>query len=205
MSKGIRKVLISAIILTLAFTAAGCGQPQPGPIQKLLDDGYVCRMSTSNGNEWQGVFEKEDRAEPIYKVHADMSKRQLKALMKTDFMDEDFEEQRNAVIATFRDVTITDISDLVPDQQQLDSFAGMTLGQLEAAGFEYNGYMGDEDKAFYQFTYTNHEYEILVTLGDVRIPDIFDIHVSELRDTPISKAEFYCISSHVIELTTEEE
>ena len=118
---------VSAFAVVLALTACGA-EPAENEISKLMNEGYNCMASTACENVWKGLFYQEDNYDTIYKVVANMSDKEYQA-----YNDADFDEEIiNKILFGLTEVEVTDISDMVPTQEEMDVYVGKTIGDMEA-------------------------------------------------------------------------
>ena len=139
-----RMALLAAFALSalLALGLAACGGKDKDTVGTYLDGGHEMVMSVSNGTDWGAVFLRDGQ---YLKVISRMSKDQAAALEALDVMDDDYDAQYNAVIRDFAVTKTEDLMPLIPSKAEMDSFVGKTLGSLEDAGYEMDGYSSWED------------------------------------------------------------
>lgn len=195
-----KKMLSILLAVFMVAALAGCGAEDAGnEITKLLDEGYQCTMSSATESSWKGVFQKEDSYDTVYMVKAKMTAKEYEAYNAV-FGDEEHESETNALLGKLSDVTVTDITDKIPTQEELDSYIGKTLGDLENDGFENTGYSID-DKCV--FTYYGPVYCCIVTLDESTeiksAEDLDNYSLNDLRAMKIAAVEFSGISSTLLD------
>lgn len=195
------KKLIAMLLAALMLLAlAACGSKAEddsakNEIADLFDEGYVCVMSTSDETQWKGVFQQEESYDKIYMVTADMTAEKYEEFCNIDFDDED---ALHAILGSLQNVTVTDITDMVPSQAELDAYVGKTIGDLEADGFENSGWSGDPETG-YSFFYDGPVYccAVTPTEGTV-IEDMDDYSANDIRALEIGAVEFQGLSGYII-------
>ena len=215
-----KKLLTLILALALALSLAACGESAAdedaaaggdattgedtalvmgdNEIADLLNEGYACVMSTAEEGKWQGIFQMEESYDTVYKVVAAMSAEEYAAYDAISFDDEEAEAKQNAVLTTLTDVTVTDITSMLPTQEELDAYVGKTLGDLEDDGFENTGNSNYE--GVYSFYYDGPVYCCMVDLEEgTLIEDMDDYSANDLRELKIGKVEFMCLSSYILD------
>ena len=191
--------------LLLIAAASGCGSSNSGTeetggneISQLFSEGYQCTMSTADESVWRGVFQKEDSWETVYKAEAPLTA-ELYEAFNAAFEAEDSEQATQDFLGTLKEVTVTEITDQIPTQEELDSYIGRTLGDLESEGFENSGYLGDEGEG-YSFFYDGPLYSCIVSLEEgTVIEDMDDYSANDLRALKIGGMEFTGFSFQLLE------
>ena len=201
------KIIKTLLAICLLLTVSACGnnkQPEPeqevqkNEMAKLFEEGYSCNSSTYMDNSWHGMFIKDNDYSSTYKVEATLTDEKRTELEEIDFFDEGADKKTQAVLETLTDVVITDISDMVPSQEDLDQYIGKTIGDLENDGFENSGYFQDENT--YNFYYDGPVYGCLVYLKEgTEILDIDDYSANDIRELEIGHLEFQYLSSRIID------
>ncbi|MBQ0037440.1 MAG: hypothetical protein KBS74_02075 [Clostridiales bacterium] len=197
------KKLVSVVLALLMIAAlAGCGaeKTEENEITKLYSEGYQCTMSTATEGSWKGVFQKEDSYDTLYMVMAAMSAEEYEAYDAIPYDDEDADAQKEELLGKLSDVTVTDITDKIPTQEELDAYVGKTLGDLENDGFENTGYSID-DKCL--FSYDGPVYCCTVTLDESTkiktVEDLDNYSANDLRALKIAAVEFSGMSSMLLD------
>ena len=188
--------ILLMIILILALVGCGTVEDSENEISKLMKEGYSCMMSSASEDMWKGIFYCEGNYDTIYKVVADMSEKEYQAYNDADFN----EEIINGILFGLKNVTVTDISDIVPTQEEMNIYVGKTLGDLEKDGFENTGWLGEEETGINQFFYDGPVYYCKVTLADgVVVEDMDEYSANDLRELEIGSVEFQGISSYLLD------
>ena len=197
-----KRIFAMLLCLLTVFALAGCGAEEGGnEITALYDEGYCLGMCTYDETSWAGLFQKEDSTETVYKVTAAMTAKQYEAYSEISFEDEDSEEKTKDILGQLSDVVVTDISGMVPSQEELDSYIGMTFGELEEAGFENSGYIGDEETG-YRFFYDGPVFSCTVSTEEgTVITNMDDYSANDIRALKIGGMEFTGFSFNVLEGT----
>lgn len=184
-----KKIVTMLLAFVMVMALASCGAKPAGEneISRLFAEGYQCTMSGSDEHSWKGIFEKEDAPETAYLVMATMTSKAHKALDKISFGDEESEQEYRAILGSLPNVTVTDISDQIPSQEELNAYVGKTLGDLEDDGFVNCGDFQDGDVCL--FNYEGPTYSCNVYPEDGAI-NMADYSPNDLRTLKIGKIEF---------------
>ena len=75
-----------------------------------------------------------------YRAKAAISPETSQAYYKIDFMDDDYEEQQNAILSPLEIDEIENLSDQIPGQDELDAFVGNTGQELMDEGWTFAGH-----------------------------------------------------------------
>lgn len=188
-------LLLLLLAMTLSLAACGAENTAKNAITELYDKGYICTMNMATEECWKGVFQTESTDDEVFLVQASLTKGDYEEFNAIDFEDED---GMKAFLGKLTDVTVTDISDKIPTQDELDAYVGKTLGDLEEAGFENTGYYGEN--GINQFFYDGPIYNCTVTLAEgvvVENPD--DYSVNDLRALEIGAVEYTGLSDNILE------
>lgn len=192
-----RKIALLLLLLAMTFALTACGVENTAnnEITELYDKGFSCTMSMATEECWKGVFQAEGTDNVVYFAQASLTKSDYEAYTAIDCEDED---GMKSFLGTLTDVTVTDISDKIPTQDELDAYVGKTLGDLEDAGFENTGFYGEE--GINQFFYDGPIYCCTVTLADgVVVEDPDDYSANDLRALEIGAVEYTGLSGMLIE------
>ena len=191
--------VLLALVMVLALAACGGKSAAENEITKLYDEGFECRATTACETEWRGLFMKEDSYDVIYKVIAPMTAKQYEAYSNIGFDDEKAEEKQRAILGALTDVTVEDVADMVPTQEELDAYVGKTIGDMETDGFENTGWTGEPETG-YSFFYDGPVYYCLVTPAEgIVIEDMDDYSANDIRAMEIGAVEFLGISSYILD------
>ncbi|MBR2789488.1 MAG: hypothetical protein IKD70_02555 [Eggerthellaceae bacterium] len=132
---------VVAISALMVLGLAACGKDK-ATVGDYLDEGYELGISISNEADWGAVLVKDGQ---YLKVISHMTKDQVAAFGALDVMDDDYDAQYAAVVRGLTVASATDLMPLIPSKQEMDSFVGKTLGTLEDAGYEVDGYSSWDD------------------------------------------------------------
>ena len=195
-----KKLTATILLFVLILTLAACGITKPAAkneITDLLDQGYECRGWTADETMWRGMFQKGDSYDEILKVTVPMTEKQYEEF-NGYFDDEDADAKQMTFLKTLTGVEVTDISDMVPTQEELDAYVGKTMGDMEADGFENTGWTGEPGMG-YSLYYDGPVYYCLVTPAEgTVIEDMDDYSVNDIRAIEIGAVEFLGISSDIL-------
>lgn len=190
-----KRIITILLAITLLLNLSGCNKTTE--LDKLEEQGYSRTMFVMQDNKWCGLYEKENDAKK-YKVDIELSNSQVDEYNKISFDDEQAEQKQNAIIKKTKNIVVTDISNVVPTQTELDKYIGKTLGDLETDGFENTGWIQNEDS--YDFYYDGPVYCCKVTLkAGIVISDLDDYSMNDLRKLEIGKVEYTSLSTNVID------
>lgn len=196
-----KKLTATILLFVLILTLAACGITKPAAkneIADLLDQGYECRGWTADETMWRGLFMKGESYDEILKVTLPMTAEQYEKFNDL-FEADDGEAKQMAYLETLTGVEVTDISDMVPTQEELDAYVGKTMGDMEADGFENTGWTGEPGMG-YSLYYDGPVYYCLVTPAEgTVIEDMDDYSVNDIRAIEIGAVEFLGISSYILD------
>lgn len=189
---------------TPAASAGDSSAPSEGTlgtneIAGLIDQGLSMVLCSREDGILYALYMDED-ATAAYKVTAPITDEEDQALSDI-YEAEDPALAEAAIMTNLTDVTVTDISDKFPTQEELDAaYVGKTLGDLEEEGYEDCGWMGDEDENSYTFFYDGPLYSISVTPQDGAITgSLDDYSQNDLRALEIASVTFNTFSYGIIE------
>lgn len=192
------KKLISltlALAFVLAFAACSKETPVNADIKAYFDQGYEVGMTTSSGDKWSGILQKDNS---YVKISSAITKQQQEAFNELDFSDADYAKKEQALITSLVDATIEDLSSQVPSQDELDTYVGKTLGEMEEAGWENIGTLADDDE--YVVTLDGPVYQINVTVSDdVDLSNLDNYSPNQINEFKIATAEFVGFAWGILE------
>lgn len=189
--------ILLALVMVLALAACGSQPTAENEITELVAEGYTCMMTSYDETQWRGIFMKEDSYDVVYKVTAAMTAKQYEKYSGIGWDDEKCEEKQLAVMGELTDVVITDIADMVPTQEELDAYAGKTLGDMEDDGFENTGWTGEPGEG-YDFYYDGPVYYCKVSTVE-EVDDMDNYSTNDIRALEIASVEFLGISSYILD------
>lgn len=200
-----KKLIAMLLAALMLLSLAACGSKAEdtpaddasarNEITDLFDEGYICNLSIADENQWKGVFQQEESYDTVYMVTADMT-----AEKYTEFCDISFDDETalHTFLGGLQNVTVTDITDMVPSQSELDAYVGKTIGDLEDDGFESTGWSGDPEMG-YSFFYDGPVYCCAVTPAEgTVIEDMDDYSANDIRALEIGAVEFQGLSGYVL-------
>lgn len=153
-------VLVWAAIVILSLCACGsedvfadnsqAEEETTLSIAELEEDGYV-RISNEFGEDYRALYAKwDENGNSIYrKVVAPVTPEQYKAYYSIEWDDEQRGEKIQAILASLEDVSVKDVSDMVPTREELDSYIGKTIGEMESLGFAELGWQESQDGTYF--------------------------------------------------------
>lgn len=196
-----KKITAMLLCILLMLALVGCGaEENSNEITALYDEGYTYSLTSYDDTSWVGIFQIDESFDSVLLVKAAMTAEQYEDYGAISFEDDDYEAKQLKILGQLTDVTVTDITDKVPSQTELDSWIGATMGELEDAGFEPTGYSGDEETG-YSFFYDGPAYSLTVTPAEgSEVSDIDDYSVNDLRELPIGAVEFTGFSFNLLEV-----
>lgn len=215
MKTTIRRIALFALTLALVFALTACGgnsgseEPVPGEtteygtneIADILNDGYQIVQTTCDETAWKGIFTKDGKWDKVYLAKAPMTAELYAKYDGISFDDEDYDAKKEAFVTYLEDATVTDITDRVPTQDELDKlYIGKTMGDLEAEGFENSGYSSNPDTLMdTKFYYDGPSYCITVAPELGTKIDMEDMSNNDIRKIVIARVEFQSLSEGAME------
>lgn len=201
-----KKLITMLLAALMLLSLAACGSKAEdtpaddasdrNEITDLFDEGYICTLSSADETQWKGVFQQEESYDKIYMVTADMTAEKYEEFCNIDFDDED---ALHAILGSLQNVTVTDITDMVPSQAELDAYVGKTIGDLEADGFESTGWSGDPEEG-YSFFYDGPVYCCAVTPAEgSKVTNMDDYSANDIRALEIGAVEFQGLSGYILD------
>lgn len=187
------------IAMTVCVGIAVCFLTNPQKelsIKKLLDNGY--RVTAANGqDEVLKMILSNDERSSFFQLDACLSAEQQKQSIELDSFKENYDQELQNFLLSLEQIKIRDISDLIPAQDDLDVYAGKTIGELTENGFERAGWEGSDHR--YSFIYSNAVYECRVTVedaADIKDPEL--LQEDEISAMIIESVTFKDLSWNVI-------
>lgn len=198
-----KKLTITLLAIVMAFAFAACSSSEPTAEQNEIADfyaneEYTCCMSSCTEGVWKGVFQKEDFAEVIL-AEAKFSKEEAEAYDAIDFADEDAEDKQQDIVFHATDVTITDVTDKVPTQEDLDAeWIGKKCADLEETGFYESGNTSDEEEGLRIF-YDGPDYCVELWFKNSKDLNIDDLSANDIRALKITKVKLIGLGDSFID------
>lgn len=188
--------LILALVMICSFAACG-NEPAAkteNEISKLYAEGFDCMSTTADETMWKGLFLKDESYDVIYKVTAPLT---TELYEQFDSMDWEDEEGHKQFYCSLENVTVEDISSLVPTEEDLQQFVGMKFGELEDLGWYNSGWTGGEGEA-YTFYYDGPIFYGSI-VPEETVMDIDDLSTNDMRELTVKEMIFYGISSSILD------
>lgn len=198
-----KKLIVLFLCLLMALPLAGCGaqkeKEKQNQMAALFDAGYTYVSTRYDETSWAGLFQKDNILDSVYVVKAAMTASQYKDYSAIEFDDAKAEAKQRKILCQLENVTLTDVTDRIPTAEELASYIGMTMGELEAAGFEKSGYSGDPETG-YEFFFDGPVYSLYVfPKNSETMGSLDDYSENDLRGLTISKAEFMDFSYKILD------
>lgn len=195
--------ILLALVMVLSLSACGgkAGEMGENEITKLLDDGYYSVMTDVGETEYRGLFMKgDDSATAAYiRVSAPMTDKLYQEYNNISWEDEQCEEKQLAVLSRLTDVAVTDVTDRIPTQAELDGYVGKTMGDMENDGFYHSGWTGDPGEG-YSFYYDGPLYYCrVIPVGSMEITDMDDYSENDIRAMEVESIEFMGFSGGILD------
>lgn len=207
------KKLVSLLLaFAMIFSLCACGakeEPQPevatNALTEILDKGFTMRgYSYDVDDGFKGLILKEtaefeyDYSE-VYKVEIPFTQADCDALDAIPWDAEDCDEQKIAYLSKLTDVTVTDITNLVPSQADLDALVGKTFGELEDMGFYNSGWVQSDDGIGFDFLYDGPIFYGKFTVPeDQQVTDMDSMSPNDIRALTVDTVEFLGISFDIV-------
>ncbi len=207
------KKLVSLLLaLALIFSLCACGakeeqkpEVKSNALTEILDKGFSMRGYTyDTEGGFKALIVKEtaegdcDYSE-VYKAEASMTQDDCDALDAIPWDAEDSDEQKIAYLSGLSDMTVTDITQFVPTQADVDALVGKTFGELEEMGFYNSGWTQTDDMTSYDFYYDGPIFYGKFSLPeDVKIANMDDYSENDIRALTIGGVEFLGISFDIV-------
>lgn len=192
-----------AVSTLMVFSMAGCSvnietkntptestetvAPKDMTIDGLYDEGYRIQTSSLSDEDgtWKAYYVKDDNWSNPYLVEAPMTQEEVNEIYEAPF-----EEDAKELLSSKEDLTITNVSDQVPDKKEFDKYVGKKLSDLQAEGYEVSGYTDrDNDNVVVEFSKPG-EYGIAVKLNEKMSFDDFGADNVDYSKLTVKDAEF---------------
>lgn len=160
-------------------------------------DGYDFRMSTVDENSnLKAIYVAEDGRHAI-SLKATMTEEEKEAYDAIDFWDESGAYKRVLLLDSLEGAVIEDISDLVPTDEELETFVGKTVRELEEAGYkeEYHNVWENECDGYY----SNGRISVFISATNPDKPDDYNISEDEISSLIIQMISFFDFEFGLIE------
>lgn len=172
------EALILTTIMLLSLCACGSkdvhGNSQEDKIAKikeLISDGYICLFDEFDEDSFRAVFFRKyenDKVCSYYKIVAQgkVPSEQREAYYSIAWEDDLRREQCQEILASLNIISITDVSDRVPTREELDSYIGKTIGEMESLGYAESGWQHPDPNGVYFFQLDGPFASINATVED---------------------------------------
>ena len=173
-----KKTFVFVLAIVMLFALSACGPKDANftgsvidnnksEITKAFDEGYESMMSSVEDNVFRAVLQKDGAFEDILLVVGEMTDEQYEEYRDLDWSEEDDLEKIKAILGNMTNVRSKVIFDLVPSQEELDSYIGKSIAELEDLGFENSGYIDSEINHTYFYDGTLYSINVVVDKGDI--------------------------------------
>lgn len=197
-----KKIIALLLSFLLMCVLGGCGGAQTtdgNEITDLYNQGYEASNTSYDETSWAGIFQKDGGWDSVFLVTAGMTPEKYEELSAIGFDDEDYDAKQREFLGKLTDVTVTDITDKIPGQDELDKYIGMTIGELENEGFERSGFIGDPETG-YEFFVDGPDFTVTVAVeGGETMGDMDNYSENDIRGLKISAVRFTGVSSKILE------
>ena len=190
-----KKILALLLCLMIALALVGCGGQKGNEITALFEEGYEATSTSFYETSWTAIFQKAGGWDSVYLVNAAMTDQQSEDYMNICY-EGDYEAEQQ-LLGQLSDVTVTDISEKVPAQAQLDTYVGMTMGDLEDEGYGRNGYADTGTAGCVYLFFDGPDYCLDVTPAE-NIDDPDNCSENHLRGLTIADVKFSGFSSQFL-------
>ena len=137
---------------------------------------------------------KDESLETIYKATAPFTKELYEQYEAIDWEDE---AAYKNLYCSLENVTVEDITYLIPTEEDLKSYAGMKFGELDDLGWYSSGWSGGEGEA-YTFYYDGPVFYCSI-IPEENVTDVDDLSVNDMKELTIKEMQFQGISGSIIE------
>lgn len=204
-------MILLSVVLIFAFTGCGASNKTQtsdsgeavemgtNRIAELLNDGYELGMMSCSENEMKCILTKGENYELIIRITAKMSAELYDKYEAISFDDEQYEEKRQAFTTYLEIENEEDISDIIPTQDELNTYIGKTVGELEADGFENSGNLVDEEKDCMVLFYDGSEYCVEIGTELKADANLDDYSNNDLKKLKITSIEFTGIGNNLVD------
>ena len=159
-----RKMAAAACAAMMMMLAAGCGTaPAAGTGKtaaaeaadqapsaevniadlKTMGDvlGWPSSATSNNGSYYAYVFELNGT---YYRAVAPLTPELSDQLFALEFDDPQYDEKERAILAPLELSRVDDLMTLLPDQEEMDSWKGRTVGELLDEGWKFSWFIGED-------------------------------------------------------------
>ena len=203
-----KKVLALVLALAMICSFAACGDakqeeaPAKNELAEYLENGFVINGSSADTENGYVALLVKDTGDynfdysQLYKVQIPLTEKEYNEL---DMIEWDDEEKKNEYLFALDDVVISDISDRVPSQEEINSLVGKTFGDLEDMGFYNSGWVEEEEGQGYYFYYDGPTFYGKFTVPeDQKVTNMDDMSPNDIRELVIDSVEFLGVSFDIV-------
>ena len=168
----------------------GFSSKDPETIAELYEAGFSESQSSFSDAECRILFENDG----VYVVvSADMDAAKYEEYSGFDSSDENYDSVIREFYNTLENVKLTDVTDRVPSDAELNALVGKTLGELEEAGFVQDSYSLGSSEA--GFIYSNDVYSCSIKVAGYD-PDVDadDLSPNDIKEFVVNSAVFESFS-----------
>lgn len=180
MKKALTLILALTLVLALFASCGNSGTAEqakvtatPGEIKTIGDI-----INTPGAEELQTATVEGGKFVYVYKLNgiyyraiADVTEEQSDAIWDLDMFADDYDEKRAELLSPLEILSLENLSDALPPQEELDQWVGKTGAELFEAGW-YNSGWNLDDMVFWM-DYGPFQYDVFMT-GEVGDFDEFD-------------------------------
>lgn len=198
--KNIIKITLLALLLTCLCACSSSNSKDntvKNELANIIDQGYEVRQTSYQDNKWQAIYELDGNYKDAYKVELTMNQETFDKLFELDILDEEQLKQFNEIVTSISDCTLTPMSDLLHDENEVMQFVGKTIKDLEDAGYERMGnlYYDDgcvffADGPFYSLNVKTDEVITFETMDNYSENDIRALTISGIEISGFSSYIF---------------
>lgn len=194
--KNIIKITLLALLL-ICLCACSSSNSKDNTVKNelanIIEKGYEVRQTSYQDNKWKAIYEKDGNYKDAYKVELTMNQETFDKLFELDTFDEEQLKQFNEIVTSIPDCTLTPMSDLLHDENEVMQFVGKTIKELEDSGYERMGNLYEDDGCvffadgpFYSINIKTDEVITFETMDNYSENDIRELTISGIEITGLS-------------------
>lgn len=194
--KNIIKIKLLALLLICLCACSGSkteNSAVKNELANIIGQGYEVRQTSYQDSKWKAIYEKDGNYKDAYKVELTMNQETFDKLFELDTFDEEQLKQFNEIVTSIPDCTLTSMSDLLPDENEVMQFVGKTIKELEDSGYERMGNLYEDDGCvffadgpFYSINIKTDEIITFETMDNYSENDIRELTISGIEITGFS-------------------
>ena len=194
--KNIIKITLLALLLTCLCACSSSNSKDntvKNELANIIEKGYEVRQTSYQDSKWKAIYEKDGNYKDAYKVELTMNQETFDKLFELDTFDEEQLKQFNEIVTSIPDCTITPMSDLLHDENEVMQFVGKTIKELEDSGYERMGNLYEDDGCvffadgpFYSINIKTDEVITFETMDNYSENDIRELTISGIEITGFS-------------------